>query len=60
MSWNRQILFALLGSACFGHAVAGLAQKCRDRHRDGAAIVLSLAWAVLIAALFVTAVCLPE
>jgi hypothetical protein len=60
MSWNCQILFALLGSACFGHAVEGFTQKCRDRHRDGAAGVLSLAWVVLVAALLVTAVCLPE
>jgi hypothetical protein len=60
MSWNRQTVVVIIGSACFGHAVAGLAQKCRDRHWDGAAGVLSLAWAVLIAALLVTAVCLPE
>jgi hypothetical protein len=60
MSWNRQILFALLGSACFGHAFEGLVQKCRDRHWDHAAGALSLAWVVLVAALLVTAVCLPD
>jgi hypothetical protein len=60
MSWNRQTVVVILGSACFGHASAGLAQKCRDYHWDYAAGVLSLAWAVLIAALLVTAVCLPE
>jgi hypothetical protein len=60
MSWNRQILFALLGSACFGHAVESFTQKCRDRHWDGAADALSLAWVVLVAALLVTAVCLPD
>jgi hypothetical protein len=60
MSWNRQTVVVILGSACFGHAFEGLAQKCRDRHWDGAAGVLSLAWVVLVAALLVTAVCLPE
>jgi hypothetical protein len=60
MSWNRQTVVVIIGSACFGHAVAGLAQKCRDRRWDDAAGVLSLAWAVLIAALLVTAACLPE
>jgi hypothetical protein len=60
MSWNRQTVVVVLGSACLGHAVAGLAQKCRDHHRDGAACVLSLAWVVLVAALIVTAACLPD
>jgi uncharacterized membrane protein YhaH (DUF805 family) len=60
MSWNRQTVVVILGSACFGHAVAGLVQRCRDRRWDGAAIVLSLAWVVLVAALIVTAVCLPD
>jgi hypothetical protein len=59
MSWNRQTVIVIVGSACFGHAFEGLVQRCRDRRRDGAAIVLSLAWAVLIAALLVTALCLP-
>jgi uncharacterized membrane protein YhaH (DUF805 family) len=60
MSWNRQTVVVIIGSACFGHAFAGLVQRCRDRRRDGAAGVLSLAWAVLVATLLVTALCLPE
>jgi hypothetical protein len=60
MSWNRQTVVVIIGSACFGHAFAGLAQKCRDHHWDAAADVLSLAWVVLVATLLVTAVCLPE
>jgi hypothetical protein len=60
MSWNRQTVVVILGSACFGHAFAGLAQKCRDYHWDYAADALSLAWVVLVATLLVTAVCLPE
>jgi hypothetical protein len=60
VSWNRQTVIVILGSACFGHAFEGLVQKCRGRHWDGAAGALSLAWVVLVAALIVTAVCLPD
>jgi hypothetical protein len=60
MSWNRQTVAVIVGSACFGHAFEGFTQKCRDRHWDGAADALSLAWVVLVAVLIVTAVCLPD